>query len=111
MRLNQNVDGATIRREVPADGADELILAGVNDAHLKTLAKLADLRVILRRDKLILSGPPAIVERSLPVVRRMIRMARLQREFDSADVERFFAETQRDSAESKPTPNEDDDVA
>ncbi|TFG63846.1 MAG: PhoH family protein [Gemmatimonadales bacterium] len=41
----------------------------------------------------------------------MIRMARLQREFDSADVERFFAETQRDSAESKPTPNEDDDVA
>jgi phosphate starvation-inducible PhoH-like protein len=105
------MDGPTIQREVPSDGADELMLAGVNDAHLKTLAKLADVKVILRRDKLVLSGSPATVERSLPVVRRMIRMARLQRGFDSGDVERFFAETERNSAEPEPRLNDDHDVA
>ncbi|MDH3298197.1 MAG: PhoH family protein [Gemmatimonadota bacterium] len=91
----------TIQREVPADGADELLLAGVNDAHLKTLSRLADLRVILRRDKLILSGPSAAVERSVPVARRMVRMARLQRAFTSGDVERYFAEAQREPVEAE----------
>jgi phosphate starvation-inducible PhoH-like protein len=85
-------EAANVQHEVPADGADELLLAGVNDVHLKTLAKLADLRVILRRDRVILSGPPEAVERGIPVARRMIRMARLQRPFSVADVERFFAE-------------------
>lgn len=105
------MDGATIQREVPTDGADELMLAGVNDEHLKTLARLANLRVILRRDKLILSGSPATVERSLPVARRMIRMARLQREFDSGDVARFFAETQKEPAETSTTTSDENDVA
>lgn len=104
------MEGVTIQREVPADGADELLLAGVNDVHLKTLAKLAKLQVILRRDKLILSGSPATVERSLPVARRMVRMARLQRTFDSGDVERFFAETDRDPAEAQPVLSEEDGV-
>jgi len=105
------VDGATIQREVPTDGADELMLAGVNDEHIKTLARLANLRVILRRDKLILSGSPATVERSLPVARRMIRMARLQREFDSGDVVRFFAESQKESADTGTTANDENAVA
>jgi len=85
-------EAANVQHEVPADGADELLLAGVNDVHLKTLAKLADLRVILRRDRVILSGPPEAVERGIPVARRMIRMARLQRPFSAADVERYYAE-------------------
>lgn len=104
------MEGVTIQREVPADGADELLLAGVNDAHLKTLAKLAKLQVILRRDKLILSGSPATVERSLPVARRMVRLARLARSFDSGDVERFFAETDRDPTEAQPALSEEDGV-
>lgn len=104
------MEGVTTQREVPADGADELLLAGVNDAHLKTLAKLAKLQVILRRDKLILSGSPATVERSLPVARRMVRMARLQRTFDSGDVERFFAETDRDPAAAQSALSEEDGV-
>ena len=87
------------------------MLAGVNDAHLKTLAKLADVRVVLRRDKLILNGSPTAVERTLPVARRMVRMARLQRSFDSGDVERFFAETQRDPADAQPALSDDDGVA
>ena len=103
-------DGTTIQRDVAADGADELLLAGVNDAHLKTLSKLADLRVILRRDKLILSGSSEAVERSLPVARRMVRMARLQRSFDSGDVERFFAEVQRDPARAERVEHEEEGV-
>jgi phosphate starvation-inducible PhoH-like protein len=100
-----------IQREVPADGADELLLAGVNDAHLKALSKLADLRVILRRDKLILSGPQEAVERSVPVARRMVRLARLQRGFSSADVERFFVEAQTDPVGAERELHEEEGVA
>ncbi|MGI9038849.1 MAG: PhoH family protein [Gemmatimonadota bacterium] len=99
---------ANVQHEVPADGADELLLAGVNDAHLKSLARLADVRVILRRDRLILSGAPEAVERGIPVARRMIRMARLQRAFDENDVERFFAQAKREPAgEERVVPEED----
>ncbi len=104
------VDGATIQRDIPADGADELLLAGVNDVHLKTLSQLADLRVILRRDKLILRGSSDAVERSIPVARRMVRMARLQRSFDSGDVERFFAEAQRDPTGAERPEHDEDGV-
>ena len=99
-------EATNVQREVPADGADELLLAGVNDIHLKTLARLADVRVILRRDRLILSGPVEAVERSVPVARRMVRMARLQRSFSAADVERFYVE-----AERRPEPGDDPGAA
>ncbi|MGD8495997.1 MAG: PhoH family protein [Gemmatimonadales bacterium] len=89
-----------VQRDVPADGADELLLAGVNDMHLKTLARLADVRVILRRDRLILSGPSDGVERGLPVARRMVRLARLERPFTAADVERFYLEASREPVEA-----------
>ena len=89
-------EATNVQREVPADGADELLLAGVNDIHLKTLARLAEVRVILRRDRLILSGPPEGVERGLPVARRMVRLARLERPFSAGDVERFYVEAERE---------------
>ncbi len=104
-------DGAAIQRDVPSGGADELLLAGVNDVHLKMLSKLADLKVVLRRDKLILSGSSDAVERSIPVARRMVRMARLQRSFDCGDVERFFAEAQRDPAGAERMEHEEEGVA
>lgn len=103
-------EAANVQHEVPADGADELLLAGVNDVHLKTLAKLAELRVILRRDRVILSGPPEAVERGIPVARRMIRMARLQRPFSAADVERYYAEARSEPASDEgATPLEEDE--
>ena len=92
-----SVDAPVIQHRLSADGADELLLAGVNDVHLKALARLGDLRVILRNDQLILSGDVEAVERCTPVAQRMIRMAQLRRSFDLADVERFFTE-----AESEP---------
>ncbi len=73
-----------------------MLLAGVNDVHLKALARLGDLRVILRNDQLILSGDVEAVERCTPVAQRMVRMAQLTRSFDLADVERFFAEAEKE---------------
>jgi len=45
-----------VEHRVAAEGADYLLLAGVNDANLQELARLAGIRVILRGDHLILSG-------------------------------------------------------
>ena len=57
-----SVEAPVIQHRLSAEGADELLLAGVNDVHLKALARLGDLRVILRSDQLILSGDLADVE-------------------------------------------------
>ncbi len=90
------LEAPVVQQRIPAAGADPLLLAGVNDGHLKSLARLADCRVILRGDQLILSGAVEAVERCAPVARRMIRLARLRRPFDGADVERFFHEAERE---------------
>jgi phosphate starvation-inducible protein PhoH and related proteins len=102
-----SVEAPVIQHRLSADGADELLLAGVNDVHLKALARLGDLRVILRSDQLILSGDVEAVERCTPVAQRMIRMAQLRRSFDLADVERFFAEAEREPLEAAPETDEE----
>jgi hypothetical protein len=38
------LDAPVIQHRIPAAGADPLILAGVNDGHLKSLARLGDCR-------------------------------------------------------------------
>ena len=77
-------------RRLSIEGADQQLLAGVNDSNLTTLARHCDIRVVLRRDEMILSGPQADVDRASPTARRMIRYARLRRPFDAVDVERFL---------------------
>ncbi len=67
----------TVQHRVPAEGADYLLLAGVNDANLQELARLSGCRVILRGDDLILSGELADVERTIPVAQRIIELARM----------------------------------
>jgi phosphate starvation-inducible PhoH-like protein len=103
-----SLDAPVIQHRLSAEGADQLLLAGVNDVHLKALARLGDLRVILRSDQLILSGDLADVERCTPVAQRMIRMAQLRRSFDLADVERFFSEAEREPL--APSPETDEEV-
>ncbi|MGH7542172.1 MAG: PhoH family protein [Gemmatimonadota bacterium] len=68
------------------------MLAGVNDAHLHALVRHCDCRVVLRRDELVLSGPPESIERATPAARRMIRLARMRRPFDVHDIQRFVEE-------------------
>ena len=79
-----------VQERLDAVGADQLLLAGVNDAHLAELARLTDSRVILRGDHLILSGAPEAVEQAAPVARRMIELARHQGSFSVRDVQRFL---------------------
>ena len=78
-----------IQHRLPSEGADYLLLAGVNDAHLQELARQTGCRVILRGDYLILSGELADVERAIPVAQKLIDMARLQTPFGVEDVRRL----------------------
>jgi phosphate starvation-inducible PhoH-like protein len=89
---------------VSAEGADYLLLAGVNDNNLQELARLSGSRIILRGDHLILSGDVGDVERALPVAERMVQQARIGREFDTEDIRRAFdagGESQRPKGERR----------
>ena len=78
-------------RRLSIEGADQQLLAGVNDSNLTTLARHCDIRVVLRREEMILSGPRADGgPRPPPAPQRMVRYARLRRPFDAVDVERFL---------------------
>ena len=87
---------ALTERRLSVDGADQQLLAGVNDSHLTTLARQCDIRVVLRRDELILSGGREGVARASPAAHRMIRFARMRRPFDAVDVETFVRDGERD---------------
>ena len=85
-----------VQERLDAVGADQLLLAGVNDAHLAELARLTDSRVILRGDHLILSGSHEAIEQARPVARHMIDLARRRKAFSVADLERFFRDESAD---------------
>jgi phosphate starvation-inducible PhoH-like protein len=84
------VEATTVEHRISAEGADYLLLAGVNDAHLQELARLSACRVILRGDHLILSGDVGDVERAAPVAERLIQQARMSRPFGVDDIRRAF---------------------
>jgi phosphate starvation-inducible protein PhoH and related proteins len=84
-------ESTIIQHRLPSEGADYLLLAGVNDANLQELARQTGCRVILRGDYLILSGELADVEQAIPVAQQIIDMARLQTPFAVDDVRRLAA--------------------
>ena len=53
-------DGTETRR-VPVEGADMLILAGVNDSNLVELARVAGVKVSLRGDTMTIQGTPEAI--------------------------------------------------
>jgi phosphate starvation-inducible PhoH-like protein len=100
------VDSTTVEHRLTAEGADYLLLGGVNDSNLQELAKLSGCRVILRGDDLILSGDVGDVERALPVAEHMIQQARIGQPFDADEIRRSFAtESQRPRGARLVTPN------
>jgi phosphate starvation-inducible protein PhoH and related proteins len=84
------VDSTTVEHRLDAEGADYLLLAGINDAHLQELARLSGCRVILRGDDLLLSGDVNDVERLLPVAEHLVQQARIGQPFDVEDIRRAF---------------------
>jgi phosphate starvation-inducible protein PhoH and related proteins len=83
---------STVEHRVPAEGADYLLLSGVNDANLQELARASGCRVILRGDHLILSGDVGDIERAVPVAERMIQQARIGHSMSPDDIDRAFGE-------------------
>ena len=87
-----NGDSTIVEHRLDAEGADQLLLAGVNDANMQELARLFGVRLVLRGDHLILSGELAAVEQAVPVTHHIIELARLRAPFDTNDIARFAEE-------------------
>ena len=93
---------STAEHRLSVDGADSLLLAGVNDAHLTALSRLSGCRAILRSDQLILSGPADDVERAVAVAQKMIEAARKREPFEPADVERLYEKAREGAIRPEP---------
>jgi phosphate starvation-inducible protein PhoH and related proteins len=96
------VDSTTVEHRLGAEGADYLLLAGVNDANLQELARLSGCRVILRGDDLILSGDVNDVERLLPVAEHLVQQARIGQPFELDDIRRQFQSGGRAGGAARP---------
>ncbi len=59
------------------EGADALLLAGINDANLVELGRVLGVRATLRGDTLAVSGPGEQVDRAAPIVQALIDLARI----------------------------------
>lgn len=71
------------------EGADPLLLAGVNDANMTELERATGARVSLRGDQLTLSGAAEQVERAASVVQGLLDIARTGEAVSVEDVFRF----------------------
>jgi len=78
-----------VEHRLDTEGADPLMLAGVNDRNVQEVSRIFGVRVVLRGDHLILSGELGAVERAVPVVQHMIELSRLRAPFDTNDIARF----------------------
>lgn len=90
------LDAVTVR--LGTEGADLLTLAGVGDANLVELQKQLPVRVTLRGDTLVLTGPPGVMERAAQVAQRMVDAARRRDPLEPDDVVRFTLENGGDGA-------------
>ena len=87
---------ATETKRIAVEGADLLTLAGVNDANLIELARVASVKVSLRGDALTLQGAPEAVAKAMPIAQRMVDTARQRGELDADDVLRLADEPPSD---------------
>ena len=81
--------GDESRQNLNAEGADSLLLAGVNDVNFAELQRALGVRVSQRGDAITLMGTSEQVERAAPVVQTLIDMARIGRAFEAEDVFRI----------------------
>jgi len=84
-----NADTTMIDHALDAEGADPLLLAGVNDRNLQEIHQLFGVRVVMRSDRVQLSGDVESVERATPVVQHLIDLAKMRAPFDVHDISRF----------------------
>ena len=87
-----------IIHRISTEGADPLLLAGVNDANLNELQRALGVRVSFRGDNLTLSGAAEQIERASPVIQGMIDLVRMGEPITVDDVARIAAEGQTGEA-------------
>jgi len=87
MRTGTTGEDTTQRMSV--EGADPLLLAGVNDANILELERATGARVSLRGDTLTVSGTAEQVERAAAVVQGLLHIARTGEAVSVEDVFRF----------------------
>lgn len=76
------------------EGADPLLLAGVNDRNIQELERATGVRVVLRGDDLTLAGSSEQVERAAPVAQGLVDLARMGEPVTPEDVLRLAGEAQ-----------------
>lgn len=80
-----------IQHRLSTEGADPLLLAGVNDANLQELQRAVGVRIALRGDMVTLGGSMEQVERATSVVQGMLDLARMGETVTPDDVSRLVA--------------------
>jgi phosphate starvation-inducible PhoH-like protein len=78
-----------LTQRVSIEGADPLLLAGVNDANLLELEKATGVRAALRGDTLTLTGSAPQLDRAVGVVQGLLDLARIGEPITADDVLRF----------------------
>ena len=81
----------TVTHRLSAEGADQLILVGVNDANLAALEHATGVRATLRGDQFTLAGDIEAVERATRIAAAMIDVARMDQPLTPDDVDRLAA--------------------
>lgn len=83
-----------VTHRLSAEGADLVLLTGVNDANLLALEKATGVKALLRGDQVLLAGELRAVERATRVASAMIDIARVGEALTPEDVRRLVVETE-----------------
>ena len=78
-----------VEHRLDTEGADPLMLAGVNDRNIHEMERLFSVQVVMRHDQLVLRGLLDSLQRAVPVAQHLIELARLRAPFDTPDIARF----------------------
>ncbi|MEP6744134.1 MAG: PhoH family protein, partial [Gemmatimonadota bacterium] len=81
-----------ITHRVSTEGADQLLVAGVNDQNLLELQRATGVRALIRGDNISLHGTLEQIERATPVVQAMVDLARMGETVGPDDVARFASD-------------------
>jgi phosphate starvation-inducible PhoH-like protein len=81
-----------LMHRLSVEGADPLLLAGVNDTNLSEIQRALGVRVSLRGDVLTLHGTLAQIEKATPVVQGLIDLARIGEPVSPDDILRLASE-------------------
>jgi phosphate starvation-inducible PhoH-like protein len=79
-------------QRLSTEGADPLLLAGVNDANLVELQRTLGIRLSFRGDAITLAGTQEQIDRSVPVVQGLIDLARMGESVSVEDVYRLASD-------------------